>query len=179
MSFRELNPRHRKFINAYIKNNFNGKQAYLEVYPESGEEAGETSASRLLAQPEIQEAFNERMEELQIKDLITVESILLRLAKLSTESPRPADKIRATELLGKYLAMFGSDDTKVQINVLDKGDISEIRAKLGQKRGNRAMTAPIDQLNDKASEIKPNTKLAASEPDVLTDGTSVQEDVKQ
>lgn len=64
MSLALCNPRQREFIDEYIRNGFNGTQAYLHAYKNSTYENARVSSSETLAKPYIQAALEERKREL-------------------------------------------------------------------------------------------------------------------
>lgn len=64
----------------------------------------EGSVSHSTDMPVIKRSMNKIADD--IKSKITVEYILNKLNKEVLEAKNSADRIRATELLGKYLAMF-------------------------------------------------------------------------
>ena len=61
------------------------------------------------------------------KKLITEEYVLESLKNLAETSVHESDRIRAIELLGKYLSMFTD---KIETNFLDDKDKEEIRNRL-------------------------------------------------
>lgn len=69
-----------------------------------------TMASKKFKKPEIQVAIKEMLEELDEKWVKT------RLKELSESSERPADRIRAVELMGKTHAMF-TDKVEEEVKI--------------------------------------------------------------
>lgn len=60
-----LSKKHKAFAEHYLKM-FNGTQAYLLVYPKASYEAARTSASELLAKPNIKAYIDDRLSALQM-----------------------------------------------------------------------------------------------------------------
>jgi len=75
--------------------------------------------SRLEKKPNIQEEIQKEKLNIFDKSCITVEYVLGNLKHLAEVARNEADKIRATELLGKYLAMFTE---KQEVTTIDKQD---------------------------------------------------------
>lgn len=67
----------------------------------------------------IAEAIDKEKLNIFDKNCITVDYVLGNLKQLAENSKNEADKIRATELLGKYLAMFTD---KQEISQAEKED---------------------------------------------------------
>lgn len=119
----ELNLKQRAFAVEYMKDK-NATQAALRAgySPRTAQRIG----SELLSKPPIQKKIEELQKAAEVRAGITVDTIVNRLNEIATsEKTAPKDKIRAYELLGKYLGMFtekvemkGQIDTTV--NKLDK-----------------------------------------------------------
>ena len=61
----------------------------------------------MLARPDVQQFVRERQEEAAAKASITAESIAENLKEIAANPlAKDADRIRAYELLGKYVGMF-------------------------------------------------------------------------
>ena len=60
-----LSKKHKAFAEHYLKL-FNGTQAYLLVYPKASYEAARTSASELLAKPNVKAYIDDRLSALQM-----------------------------------------------------------------------------------------------------------------
>ena len=64
-------------------------------------------ACEMLARPDVQQFVRERQEEAAAKASITAESIAENLKEIAANPlAKDADRIRAYELLGKYVGMF-------------------------------------------------------------------------
>ena len=112
-----MNAKQRAFTIEYMKDK-NATQAAIRAG--YSERTAYSQAHELLKKLEIKEAIAQLEEEARLKAGITVDTIVSRLNKIA-ENPdaKDADKIRADELLGKYLGMFTD---KVQVDgKLDTG----------------------------------------------------------
>src|SRR5688572_22966104 len=68
-----LSPKHQEFINQYIACYFNATEAYRRVYPKSSYDAARADAARLLANANIAEEIQRRLDELVMgKDEVLV-----------------------------------------------------------------------------------------------------------
>lgn len=99
-----LNAKQRAFTVEYMKDK-NGTQAAIRAG--YSEKTAYSQAWELLRKPEIIEAIAELEKVAQAKAGITVEKIVERINRIA-EDPTAShrDKLKADELLGKYLGMF-------------------------------------------------------------------------
>ena len=116
-----LNPKQRAFTVEYMKDK-NATQAAIRAGY-----SPKTACSQgfdLLRKPEIAQAIEEMEKAAQARAGITVEKIVDRINKIA-EDPNclPRDRLKADELLGKYLGMFTE---KVEM----KGEIDTTVSKL-------------------------------------------------
>ncbi len=129
-----LTLKQKRFIQAYLKTG-NGaeavRQAGYKIEGETAEQRNELAATiayENLRKPDIIKEISKYVT----KELISPEIVLNRLHQYQYEADKYSDKIRATELLGKYLHLFGDNqinnysqiniklgDTPVQDNVID------------------------------------------------------------
>ena len=116
-----LNPKQRAFTVEYMKDK-NATQAAIRAgySPKTAYSQG----FDLLKKPEVQQAIEEMEKKAQARAGITVEKIVDRINKIA-EDPNclPRDRLKADELLGKYLGMFTE---KVEM----KGEIDTTVSKL-------------------------------------------------
>lgn len=84
-----LNPRQKRFAELYHRYG-NATQAYLEAYPDSGEEAARRSASDLLTNPDIVEAITQLEKGAELQCTLTREELLTRLAAIIDAKPNEA-----------------------------------------------------------------------------------------
>ena len=102
-----------KFIYKYLET-LNATQAYMEVY-ECSYDSAKANAYRLLAKDSTTKAINEIVSS-QSSNVDVQEFELIAQLKNIMLSPNTAnrDKLKAIELLGKYLNMWSND---VEVNV--------------------------------------------------------------
>ena len=131
----------------------------MEVYPDCTPTSAEQAASMLMARPEMKEALQERLDELNAKDLVTVEGVLSRLLKRAKTAKREADQNKADELLGKYLRLWADEGNKVQVNLISDNDLQKIRAKLAAKKKDQVLTDTYEGKDVEKPVIAPNEKL--------------------
>ena len=112
-----INDRHKAFIDEYVKNGFNGTQAYLSVYPNSSEEAAAVSASELLRNPKVKEYLKKVQQTIREKDLISKGEILEKLIHIlndSSANPKLYNHaIKSSEVLSKMLGFNEPDQLNV------------------------------------------------------------------
>jgi phage terminase small subunit len=113
-----LNAKQKAFTVEYMKDK-NATQAAIRAG--YSEKTARSIGNELLAKPDIQKAIEDLEKAAQTRAGITVEKIVERINKIA-EDPNtlPRDRLKADELLGKYLGMFtekvdvkGSIDTTV------------------------------------------------------------------
>ena len=102
-----------KFIYRYLET-LNATQSYMEVY-ECSYDSAKANAYRLLAKDSTTKAINEIVSS-QSSNVDVQEFELIAQLKNIMLSPNTAnrDKLKAIELLGKYLNMWSND---VEVNV--------------------------------------------------------------
>ena len=102
-----------KFIYRYLET-LNATQAYMEVY-ECSYDSAKANAYRLLAKDSTTKAINEIVSS-QSSNVDVQEFELIAQLKNIMLSPNTAnrDKLKAIELLGKYLNMWSND---LEVNV--------------------------------------------------------------
>lgn len=106
-----LNPKQRAFAVEYTKDKNATQAAVRAGY--SRRTAG-SQGNDLLKKPEIQEAISELQEAAAARASITVDKIVAGLKQIAEEpDAKDSDRIKAYELLGKYLGMF-TEKVKVE-----------------------------------------------------------------
>jgi len=124
-----MTDKHELFCKALLKHKFNQTRAYMEVYPDSNENAARASASELLTNPSIKEYLEVLKAKQEINDLVEIEEIIGDIKEVLTRCMRKepvmeynkttkewestgewqfrdGGALKALELLGKYKAMF-------------------------------------------------------------------------
>lgn len=76
------------FVEEYLANGRNGKQAYKKFHPKVKDSTAEVEASKLLRNPKVQEYLQRREIELQQKLQLTTERVLQEVARLSFSDKR-------------------------------------------------------------------------------------------
>ena len=125
-----VNDKQRAFAVEYVKDR-NATQAAIRAGYSA--RTAYSQAHELLKKPEIQSLIKELEDAAADRAAITVDKIVARLNKIAEDpNAKDSDKIRADELLGKYLGMFserlnlsGSVDTGTE-------KLAEILAQLRQ-----------------------------------------------
>ena len=99
-----MNAKQRAFAVEYIKDK-NATQAAIRAG--YSEKTARSIANELLAKPDIAHAIEELQKAAEARAGITVDKIVERINRIA-EDPRtaPRDRLKADELLGKYLGMF-------------------------------------------------------------------------
>lgn len=96
-----LNDKKTAFCHEYIKD-WNAKEAALRAGYKNG-----NSGYQLMCDPEVVAFIDKLKEEAAIRNDITVYNISNALNEIAkNEAEKTSDRIRAYELLGKYLGMF-------------------------------------------------------------------------
>lgn len=111
----ELNAKQRAFAVEYMKDK-NATQAAIRAGYSS--KTAYSIGKQLLNKLEIQQKIKELQEEARARAGITVDMIVNRLNSIaSNPEEKSSDRIRADELLGKYLGMFTEKvEMKGQLN---------------------------------------------------------------
>ena len=130
-----LTRKQEKLVQEYVKNGFNATQAGIKAgySPESAYQI----ASNTLKIVEVQKYLNSL-----IKSTVTEEFVLnkiLELQNLAQNDNKLNEALKATELLGKYLAMFTDK------NVVQNETLEDVILKMDEKRKNS------DKVNDNLS----------------------------
>lgn len=94
-----LSERQSRFLEEYLANPNATEAAKRAGY---SEKTAYSQGQRLLKNVEIKNALGTRVE----KAIITADEILNGVKDIALSAPRPADKLKAYELLGKHLAMW-------------------------------------------------------------------------
>lgn len=99
-----MNAKQRAFTVEYIKDK-NATQAAIRAG--YSKKTAYSQACDLLKKPEITQAIEELQKAAEARAGITVDTIVNDLKAIATDAATaPRDRIRAYELLGKYLGMF-------------------------------------------------------------------------
>jgi len=119
----KMNLKHKKFADEYVSNGFNGKQAYLKVYPKVADSTAAVNASKLLNDTNVEEYILNIQQKLNEKSLITKEEIILDLIEIKNQYKKEGryahNSIKALESLSKLLGLNEPDkvDIKADVNM--------------------------------------------------------------
>lgn len=120
------------FLDEYIAGGcVNASLAYLKAYPLSSVRGAQNSASRLLADVRAKAYVDRAIASLPATATVNVEFVISNIKKLALESKREADKLRALELLGKYLKLF-QDNLSITTG-LSPEDLSDLKKSLKEE----------------------------------------------
>lgn len=110
-----MNPRQQKFVDEYCVD-FNATQAALKAG--YSQKTAYSIGQENLKKPEIKQAIEERLQKNVHKNDITVELVLNGIKEIAFgKDVKPNDRLKAMELLGKYLKLFTDKiETKVETN---------------------------------------------------------------
>ena len=110
----KLSKRQEEFCQQFLVDLNATKSAVRSGYTETTAKA---NCGRMLADPKVKARINELKAERTKRTHIEVDDVIERLVRVANKSEEEGDwhaTIRATELLGKHLAMF-TDKSKIQI----------------------------------------------------------------
>lgn len=125
MSEKPLSDLHKRFIEEYVINGGNGRQAYLKVRPNVQENSAEVAASKILRRPEAQEYLAKLSEEVRSSKVADLEECLQELTKyIRDDKTAPSAKLKAIEMRLKTMGAF-IDKKVVSNDVTINVDIEE------------------------------------------------------
>ena len=139
--------RYKVLAKEYILNNFKDlTRIYSRIYNNDNLNSCHVQASRILRNATFQRAMDEVMAELPIESVITKEKVLSQINKIALTSNKPADALKALELLGKYLNLW-KDSPQVAVGVFN-----EIEKELQQRINISKVTASTNSNNNTTNE---------------------------
>ena len=96
------------FVEEYLKDPSDGGAAYQRANPNSkSKKAASVAASKLLRMPKIQEALRASAKDiLGVLEALIIQNVEFWLEILDDKEGRSADRMKASEYLGKYMQMF-------------------------------------------------------------------------
>lgn len=107
-----MTEREHRFLDYYLKDPNATKAVLAAGY---AEKSARQTANRMLSKPHIKEELEKRREALQEAAGLDAVEILKGVARIAEEAPRERDKLRAYELLGKRLDLWGKKEAKFDL----------------------------------------------------------------
>lgn len=134
MAKKKLDPAKRKFVNTYLKNGFNGTQAYLAVSPMVSRETAATMANKYLNLPEVQNEI-EKVQDREFADSVASREYLIKEAhdiglearvekKLNTALQAVEVKGRLNKVFDKENQDMGGYEDLLRTLVVVQGDVN-------------------------------------------------------
>ena len=121
---KKLTLKQRRFVDYYLQTGNATKSAKLAGYTTNNNTLAVIGAENLI-KPNIKRAIQARL----IKDKITPDYVLSGISTLAEQGNRDSDKLRAYELLGKYLKLFtDTEDNKPTEIILRLGELEPVKA---------------------------------------------------
>jgi phage terminase small subunit len=125
----ELIPRHRRFVEEYVRD-FNGTQAAIRVG--YSERSAHVTASRLLSNAKVQQALSEKQQAITASAAWDVERWLDVVGGIAEHGESEAARVSAAALLAKYLGISEKHDHRVVHAQLPEGlTLEELRRLAG------------------------------------------------
>ncbi len=110
---RELSLKQRKYVNEYISNGGNGKEAALAAY-DTNERTARQIAYENMTKPDVISEIKAKLNLSDAKPTLVIQTLLEKISH-----PDPVISLKAAELLGKHLRMF-SDKQADPLEVLER-----------------------------------------------------------
>ncbi|MDJ1483108.1 terminase small subunit [Cytophagaceae bacterium YF14B1] len=100
-----LNPKQLAFVNQYLLSG-NATESYQTVYGVESRDVANANAARLLAKTSIQDYIRNIQITIMQNTTITLEEVVTRINDLSQNAKADADKLKALDMLMKYLGGY-------------------------------------------------------------------------
>ena len=141
------------FADEYIAGGFRSPvDAYLIAYKGCSKRTAQNNSCTLLADMRVKAYIDKAIASLPATSTVNVEFVISNIKKLALESKREADKLRALELLGKYLKLF-QDNLSITTG-LSPEDLSDLKKSLKDEVKTNIPYAPNLQLEARGKEIE-------------------------
>lgn len=129
----KLTLKQRRFVDAYLANGGNGTRAALAAYDTEDEATACAIARENLRKPRIRAAIDEVMAS----EGMAAQEVLWRLRREAETAEAAKDRIRAIELLGKYLGLWQERiEVSGTISVDEVGELARaVKARLTREGG--------------------------------------------
>jgi hypothetical protein len=112
-----LNLKHKKFADEYIKNGFNGKQAYQKIYPDVKDSTALSNSSKLLNDANIKQYILDIQKKVEERSMITKEEIIQRLLQIQDlhwlDTKGAPSAVRALENINKMLGYNNPEELNI------------------------------------------------------------------
>ena len=104
---KELTSVQRKFVDEYLKDPSDGGEAYMRANGSTNKKSASVQSSKLLKLPKIQEALKATAKDiLGVLEARIIQNVEFWLEIRDNKEGRSADRMKASEYLGKYMQMF-------------------------------------------------------------------------
>jgi phage terminase small subunit len=111
---KELTVKQKKFVSEYIVNGFNGCKAYQAVYHTVNKKTCEVNSCRLLRIAKVKEFLESELKELFKSEYSELKfKVIENLKQIGFEEKSSSLKVRALDLLAKYLNMYKEIEIKM------------------------------------------------------------------
>ena len=125
----KLTPKHTKVLNSYIlEYGLDAVRAYQSVYTKAKDGCARSRMNRLLSRDNAKAYIQVLIDSLPVTKTITIDYVIAGLKNLAEHGSVESNKLRAYELLGKYLKLFR--DTEITTSILTAEDYASIRTAL-------------------------------------------------
>lgn len=133
-SIKNLNDRHKRFCQEYLKD-FNATRAYKAVYDTKNDKTANVNSSRLLRNAKVQAYLSEILHQTKLQDIMQIDEVLNKISEIArgvprdkvfkrtsydpkkkkyevefdsitTTQPQDEDQLKALELMGRYYKIF-------------------------------------------------------------------------
>ena len=119
----KLTPVQVKFVEEYMKDPLDGGEAYMRANGTTNKKSASVQASKLLKMDKIQAALKlQAKNALGLLEARIIQNVEFWLDIRDDKENRPADRMKASEILGKYMQMFVEKkeiDVTAQVSIVD------------------------------------------------------------
>ena len=120
---RNLTPVQARFVDEYLADPSDGGEAYMRASNTTNKKSATVQASKLLRMDKIQDALKLRAKStLGLLEARIIQNVEFWLEIRDDKANRPADRMKASENLGKYMQMFVEKkeiDISAQVVIVD------------------------------------------------------------
>ena len=120
---KKLSPVQSKFVTEYLADPSDGGEAYMRAAGTSNKKSASAQASKLLKMDKVQAALKARAKStLGLLEARIIQNVEFWLGIRDNEENRTADRMKASENLGKYMQMFVEKKeitADIQVQIID------------------------------------------------------------